>query len=120
MAGRRVDVPEDVQQIIANLHPETKRKVRAAIEAVAEDPTVGEPLEQELTGFRRIRVGIWRIVYRQERATIQIHAVGRRATVYSELVARLARPLRERRRPYRRTERVSVPKRGGGGRDRAQ
>lgn len=103
MAGRRVRIPEDIQGIIAELHPETKRKVRAAIDAIAEDPTIGEPLEQELTGFRKIAIGAWRIVYREERRTVVVRAVGRRVTVYSDLLERLQKGTRERRGRYRRT-----------------
>ena len=97
MAGRRVDVPDDVQRIIAKLHPETKRKVRAALEAIAEEPTVGKALGERLAGFRRIRIGRWRIVYREEGRIIEVHAVGRRATIYSDLIARLQRRRRDHR-----------------------
>lgn len=97
---------------MAKLHPETKKKVRAAIAAVGPDPTIGDPLDQELSGFRKIVLGSWRIVYRHEGATIRIHAVGRRGSVYSDLVERL-RSVRERRLTYRRRARVrSVPRAG--------
>lgn len=97
-----MQVPNDVRDIITKLHPETKRKVRAAVDAIAEDPATGELLEQDLTGLRRIRVGSWRMAYRVDANVIRIHAVGRRATVYSDLIAQLRRAARERSAPYRR------------------
>jgi mRNA-degrading endonuclease RelE of RelBE toxin-antitoxin system len=101
---RKVRLPDDIREALAKLHPEVKGKVRAAIEAIAEDPTVGVRLEDELAGFRKIAVGSWRVVYRDEVAAIRIHAVGRRATVYSELIERL-RSIREGAPTRRRTGR---------------
>ena len=74
--------------------------MRAAIDAIAQDPATGEALEQELTGFRKIALGSWRVVYRDEGRAIRIHAIGRRATVYSDLIERLRRSVRERTGRY--------------------
>lgn len=89
MARGSLRVPNEVRTIIERLHPETKRKVRAALETLVADPTVGVPLRDDLTGFRRIRIGRWRVVYRERRRTIEIHAVGPRSTIYTDLIARL-------------------------------
>jgi len=108
---RRVGLPDEVRETIARLDPGTKRTVRATIDAIAEDPTIGQPLEQELAGFRKVAIGAWRVVYREERRTIVVRAVGRRATVYSDLIDRLRRSLRERPRPYRRGTRAPKKRR---------
>ena len=81
--------------MIRSLHPETKRKVRLALTAVLADPTIGDTLRDPLSGFRRLRIGRWRIVYRERAQFIELFAIGPRATVYSELVARLGRPRRD-------------------------
>jgi len=96
--------------VISELHPDTKRKVHAALDAIVADPTVGEMLRDRLAGFRRLRIGRWRIVYRERPGEIEIQIVGPRSTVYSELVAALERGIRERGPRYRRGRRSS---RGG-------
>ena len=105
MDRTQIQVSSDVQAAIKALHPEIKRRVRAAIDAIRADPTVGEPLGEDLTGFRKITLGSWRVVYREERSAIRIHAVGLRATVYADLVDRI-RSVRERRLTYRRRTRA--------------
>jgi mRNA-degrading endonuclease RelE of RelBE toxin-antitoxin system len=91
-----------VGESIAQFHPDVKRKVRAALDAVRDDPAEGEPLEQELSGFGKIVVGSWRIVYRVEGQVVRVYAVGRRATVYSDLVELLRPRIEERPAPYER------------------
>ena len=91
MPARALRVPAHIEEIIRGLHTETKRKVCATLTSVVSDPTVGEPLRDHLSGFRRVRIGRWRVVYRERQRVIEIFAVGPRATVYSDLVARLER-----------------------------
>ena len=89
MATRGLRVPGHVAEVIRGLHPETKRKIRATLTAVLAGPAIGDPLRDRLSGFRRVRVGRWRVVYRERPRVIEVFAVGPRATVYSELLARL-------------------------------
>ncbi len=89
MAARGLRVPGHIAEVIRALHPETRRKIRGTLTAVLDDPTIGDPLRDRLTGFRRVRIGRWRLVYRESPRAIEVFAVGPRATVYSELLARL-------------------------------
>ena len=73
--------------------------MRAALDAIVADPTIGDILRDRLTGFRRVRVGRWRIVYRERRREVEIRVVGPRATVYADLIAELERRVREQRPP---------------------
>ena len=61
------------------------RKVRAALAELERDPDLGEPLERELAGMSRIRVGQLRIVYRQSSVRLEVVAIGPRRTIYTEL-----------------------------------
>ena len=83
--SRRVVVLPATADVVRRLPPETKRKVRAALADLERDPFLGEPLERELTGMRRVRVGQVRIVYRTSPVGIQIVAIGPRRTIYTEL-----------------------------------
>ena len=71
--------------MLRQLPPEPKRKVRAALAELLRDPNLGEPLERELTGMRRIRIGRLRIVYRVSAVALEIVAIGPRRTIYAEL-----------------------------------
>lgn len=89
MATRGLRVPGHIEEVIRGLHPETRRKIRRTLTAVLTDPTIGDPLRDRLSGLRRVRIGRWRVVYRERPKVIEVFAVGPRATVYSELIARL-------------------------------
>ena len=97
-ARSRLRVPNEIRDLISGLNPDTKRRVRAALDAVIDDPETGMALSERLAGYRRIRIGGWRIVYREEGRAIQIHAIGRRSTVYADLIARIERARRGRQK----------------------
>ena len=85
MRSRRVVVLTATADIVRRLPPETKRKVRAALAELERDLYLGEPLERELTGLWRIRVGQMRIVYRKSAVGVEVVATGPRRTIYTEL-----------------------------------
>jgi len=60
----RTSASEQVQQWLAALPPEAKRRVRLALRELASHSR-GDvlPLQAELDGFYRLRVGGYRIVY---------------------------------------------------------
>jgi mRNA interferase RelE/StbE len=84
LAMRRLKLPGDVAALIRGLHPDIKRRVRAALTDIVNDPTVGKLLRDELAGLRSCRVSRFRIVYRVAGATIEIVAVGPRRSIYHE------------------------------------
>ena len=85
MRRRRVVLPRETSDVVRQLAPEPKRKVRAALVKLQSDPELGEPLERELTGMRRIRVGQLRIVYRVSALAVEIVAIGPRRSIYTAL-----------------------------------
>jgi hypothetical protein len=85
-------LPAEVQATIRHLHPDLKRQVRAAID-LRVSPESGKALKAELHGWRSIRVGRLRIVYRSSGASIDVAAIGPRAAIHLE-VARRARRAR--------------------------
>lgn len=99
---RRLKVPDDVAALIRGLHPDLKRRVRSALADIAEDPTIGKQLRDELSGLRSCRVGRFRIVYRVAGAVIQIVAVGPRRTIYQETWRRVRRARSVEQRKARR------------------
>ena len=85
MEARKLRVPEEVARRVRGLHPDIKRKVRRALQAVLDDPLAGKPLKGELEGLRSYRIGRLRIVYRQANdGNVEIIAVGSRRNIYEE------------------------------------
>ncbi|MEK7675531.1 MAG: hypothetical protein AAB676_06840 [Verrucomicrobiota bacterium] len=69
----RTSASEQVQLWLQGLPPETKRRVRADLKAVASGATKDldiKALRRELDGFLRLRVGDYRIVYHLETGQI--------------------------------------------------
>ena len=78
---------ETAAKAIKKLDPSVRTRVRAAIDALRENPHRGKPLQLTLKGLYSWRTGDWRIVYRRSRNRIEIvHAtVGHRREVYDHL-----------------------------------
>jgi mRNA-degrading endonuclease RelE of RelBE toxin-antitoxin system len=64
MSVSRLKVPAEVRDAIRRLHPELKRKLRAALADILDDPTCGKALKEDLEGYWSLRLGRSRIIYR--------------------------------------------------------
>jgi len=81
----RFRAAQSLIQLIRSLHPDLRRKVRAGIDAIREDPSAGKELRDDLGGLRSLRVGRFRIIYRiAGRRVIELIDVGPRRTIYEE------------------------------------
>ncbi len=81
----RFRVPAEVAQLVRGLHPDIKRKVRAALDRLAQDVEAGKALQGDLQGLRSLRVARFRIIYRAPaRRVIEIVTIGPRDRVYEE------------------------------------
>lgn len=49
----------------------------------------GKPLRRSLKGYRKLRVGDYRVVYRIEKTTVKIFMIGHRSNVYELVLKRL-------------------------------
>lgn len=86
MSIRRLRMPGETAELIRSLHPELKRKVKAALQAILSDPRSGKALKDELEGLQSFKVGKFRVVYRMTkgREVVEVVAVGSRKTIYEE------------------------------------
>ena len=81
----RLRMPKETADFIRSLHPEIKRRVKAALKAILSDPDRGKSLRNELEGLRSFRVGRFRIIYRKpSEGIIDIVAIGPRKYIYEE------------------------------------
>jgi mRNA-degrading endonuclease RelE of RelBE toxin-antitoxin system len=92
-----VRLPAEVQQTIRSLHPDLKRRVQSAVELLRANPEAGKALKGALDGWRSLRAGRMRIVYRASRASVDVAAIGPRASIYLETARRLRALSREAR-----------------------
>ena len=81
---RRRFTPES-SRIIAHLAPEVKRLIRSSIDELTSEPSKGDELQMELSGFRSLKLKRYRIIYKVNDAdsSIDIYYVGPRKDVYN-------------------------------------
>jgi len=82
--GRKLRVPDVIAALVRSLHPNLKRKIKAALQTILTDPDAGKALKDELEGLRSLRVGKVRVVYRIKKGMIEIVAIGPRKWIYEE------------------------------------
>jgi mRNA interferase RelE/StbE len=85
-------IPASLEALVRRLHPEVKRKIRAGLDRIRSDPTVGKQLRDELAGLRSFQVGRFRVVYQvASKRLIELVAIGPRRTIYAETLRLLRR-----------------------------
>ncbi|MBI2642693.1 MAG: type II toxin-antitoxin system RelE/ParE family toxin [Candidatus Wildermuthbacteria bacterium] len=79
-----------VSRDIPKLSSEWKKKVRRAIEErlVTHPDLYGKPLRRSLSGYRKLRVGDYRVIFKIEKRTVKIFIIGHRSVVYDEVEKR--------------------------------
>jgi len=75
---------EVVEQDIPRLSKADGARIRRAIETklTASPELFGKPLRRSLKGYRALRVGDFRIVFRIEETTVKIFLIAHRSIVY--------------------------------------
>ena len=80
----KIRVPHRVRELVREMHPHLKRKIKASMKIVLSNPDEGKALKDELAGLRSFRVGRLRIIYRVERNIVEFVAIGPRERIYEE------------------------------------
>lgn len=77
---------DETAELVRTLHPELKRKIKAALQSVLSDPLSGKVLRDELEGLQSYKVGKFRVVYKTvtDKCIIEVVAIGPRKTIYEE------------------------------------
>ncbi|HBU05474.1 MAG: hypothetical protein A2088_00425 [Nitrospirae bacterium GWD2_44_7] len=83
---RRLKMSDETAELVRTLHPELKRKIKAALQSVLSDPLSGKVLRDELEGLQSYKVGKFRMVYKTvtDKGIIEVVAIGPRKTLYEE------------------------------------
>ena len=84
--------PDVLKDDLAGVPRNIQEDIRRAIEErlMREPFLYGEPLRQSLKGYRKLRVGDYRIIYRVEKSDIIILKIGHRRDVYLKVFTRLS------------------------------
>ena len=71
---------------IPKLSSEWREKIKRAIEdrLVTHPDLYGKPLRRSLKGYRKMRVGVYRVIFRIERSTVKILVIQHRSVIYKE------------------------------------
>jgi mRNA interferase RelE/StbE len=82
--------PKVVRSDIPALSSLWKERIQKAIEEKLTllPENYGKPLRQSLRGYRKLRVGDYRVVFRIERSTIYVLAILHRSVVYKNVLKR--------------------------------
>jgi mRNA interferase RelE/StbE len=93
MSIRRLKVSDETAALVRTLHPDIKRKIKAALQTVLNDPQSGKALKDELKGLQSFKVGKFRVVYKtaKDKGVIEVVAIGPRKTIYEETLRLLQR-----------------------------
>ncbi len=81
----KLKVPDEIVELLRNMHPYIKRKVKKALQTIITELFSGKALKDELEGLRSYRVSSLRIIYRISKGkVIDIIATGPRKNIYKE------------------------------------
>lgn len=83
--------PLVVSEDIPKLLTQVKRRIcRAIEERLATQPDLyGKPLRRTLKGYRKLRVGDYRVIFSIDKNTVKIFAIQHRSVVYDKVSKRL-------------------------------
>ncbi len=89
----RLKMSNETAELVRTLHPDLKRKIKAALQAVLNDPLSGKALKDELEGLQSFKVGKFRVIYKtaSDKGIIEVAAIGPRKTIYEETLRLLQR-----------------------------
>jgi mRNA interferase RelE/StbE len=75
-------IDEDLPSIPMPYKEQIKKAIRERL--TVEPVKLGKPLRYSLLGFRRLRVGDWRIIYRINGEVVEIVKIGNRKDIYED------------------------------------
>ena len=93
MAYRLYYHPDIKREDLPRISREVRERIRQAIEGrlLIDPERYGEPLRRGLQGYRKLRVGDYRVVYKVEKESILILKIGHRKEVYQRVYLRVGK-----------------------------
>ena len=98
MTRFRLDMVQSVRDLLIHLPPSFKRKVKAALYSLADNPYQAKALKDDLVGLRCFGVVRSRIILQIKASTVEIVAFGPRKDIYRRVATELRSTLRPSRK----------------------
>jgi mRNA interferase RelE/StbE len=85
--------PDVAEEDLPDISKNIKARIKKAIEQrlLSEPDKYGEPLKRGLRGYRKLRVGDYRVIYKVDKENIVILKIGHRKEVYSKMHIRFGK-----------------------------
>ncbi len=76
----------EAARLLSKLHPENKKHIKKALNTLRQNPYIGKDLQEELFGFKSLRIKRYRAIYyiREEEYLLRIYYIGQRSDVYEQ------------------------------------
>jgi len=97
MKRYRLVIAQAVRDLPIHLPPPLKRKMKGALQSLADNPYRAKALREDLAGLRSFRVARSRIILRIKGSTVEIVAFGPRKDIYQRAASELRTTLRSPR-----------------------
>ena len=87
----------EASRLLSKIHPENKKQLKQSLAELHQNPYTGKDLQEELSGFKSLRLKKYRIIYALQEETnyIEVYYIGRRRDVYEQfrdLLTELQKP----------------------------
>ena len=87
----------EASRLVAKLHPENKKLLKQALIELRRNPCTGKDLQEELSGFKSLRLKRYRVIniVNEDEKYIEIYYVGRRSDLFEQfrrLLTELQKP----------------------------
>ena len=97
MKNWKIRFTPEAARLLSKIHPENKKLLKQAFIELQQNPYTGKDLQEELKGFRSLKIKKFRVIYRidEENSYIEIYYIGPRSDVYEQfrrLLTELQRP----------------------------
>jgi len=78
--------------LLLKLHPESEKQIKKVLAEIRQNPYTGKDLQEELFGFKSLRIKKYRIIYHigEEENFLGIYYIGRRSDIYEQFRRLLA------------------------------
>ena len=76
----------EAARLLSKLHPENKKDIKKVMNEFRQNPYDGKDLQEELFGFKSLRIKKYRIIYhlKEEEYLLRVYYIGQRSNVYEQ------------------------------------
>ena len=82
----KIQFTPESARLLSKIHPENKRLIKKAIVELRQNPHNGKDLQEELYGFKSLRIKNYRIIYnlKDKEYLLRVYYIGQRRDVYEQ------------------------------------